>query len=45
MHHDYGTARGYWSAVRLAEGAQVYDEYRIVDDSDQTIYVTTTLRV
>lgn len=44
-HREYGSFRGYWSAVRLAEGAQVYDEYRIVGDSGETDYMTTTLRV
>ena len=29
--------------MRLAEG-QILDEYRVVDDDDQTVYVTTTLR-
>jgi len=42
---QYGTFGGRWSAVRLAEGAQVYDEYRILGDSGTTLYVTTTLRV
>ena len=40
---QYGTNRGYWSAVRLADG-QILDEYRVVGDSGQTYYVTTTLR-
>lgn len=40
---QYGTFRGYWSAVRLDEG-QILDEYRVVGDSDETYYVTTTLR-
>lgn len=40
---EYGQMKGYWSAVRLAEG-QILDEYRIVGDSGQTYYVTTTLR-
>jgi hypothetical protein len=44
QNHQYGTFRGYWSAIRLAEGPQVYDEYRIVGDSGETYYVTTTLR-
>ena len=38
------TFRGYWSAVRLDIGAQVLDEYRVVGDSGQTLYVSTTLR-
>lgn len=40
---EYGRFRGYWSAVRLDKG-QILDEYRVVDDKDETIYVTTTLR-
>lgn len=36
--------RGYWSAVRLGEGAQILDEYRVVDDSGHTYYVSATLR-
>jgi hypothetical protein len=40
---EYGEARGFWSAVRLDEG-QILDEYRVVGDSGQTYYVTTTLR-
>jgi hypothetical protein len=40
---QWGKLYGYWSAVRLAEG-QILDEYRIVGDSGQTYYVTTTLR-
>jgi hypothetical protein len=40
---QYGKFNGYWSAVRLAEG-QILDEYRVVGDSGQTYYVTTTLR-
>ncbi len=40
---EYGKGRGYWSAVRLAEG-QILDEYRIVSHSGETYYVTTTLR-
>jgi hypothetical protein len=43
VHREYGAGRGYWSAVRLDEG-QLLDEYRIVGDSGQTFYVTTTLR-
>jgi hypothetical protein len=40
---EYGKYSGYWSAVRLAEG-QILDEYRVVGDSGETYYVTTTLR-
>ncbi len=44
VHQEFGTAHGVWSAVKLAEGDQVYDEYRLVGDSGETWYVTTTLR-
>jgi hypothetical protein len=40
---EYGTFGGRWSAVRLAQG-QLLDEYRVLDDKGQTVYVTTTLR-
>ena len=43
ISQQYGKFRGYWSAVRL-DGAQVLDEYRVVGDDDETIYVTRTLR-
>ena len=45
VSRQYGTFGGRWSAVRLAVGGHVYDEYRILDDSGSTIYVTSTLRV
>jgi hypothetical protein len=44
VSQEYGKGGGYWSAVRLAEGAQVLDEYRVVGDSGQTYYASTTLR-
>ncbi len=44
VSREYGKGGGYWSAVRLAEGAQVLDEYRIVGDSGQTYYASSTLR-
>ena len=40
---EFGTFRGRWSAVKLAEG-QILDEYRVVGDSGETFYVTTTIR-
>ncbi|HEY6156798.1 MAG TPA: hypothetical protein VIV88_05055 [Gemmatimonadales bacterium] len=43
MNRQYGTMRGFWSAVRLDEG-QILDEYRVVGDSGQTYYATKTLR-
>jgi len=45
VSHEFGPGHGVWSAVRLAEGAQILDEYRVVGDSGQTWYVTNTLRV
>jgi hypothetical protein len=39
-----GKAQGYWTAVRVAEGAQILDEYRIVDDRGETQYVSSTVR-
>src|SRR5438552_2967141 len=43
VSREFGKGRGYWSAVRLAEGAQVLDEYRVVSDIGETYYVTNTL--
>jgi hypothetical protein len=40
---QWGEYRGAWSAVRLSEG-QILDEFRVLGDSGQTLYVTTTLR-
>jgi hypothetical protein len=40
---EHGKGRGFWSAVRLADG-QILDEYRIVGDQGETYYVTTSLR-
>lgn len=41
----YGKGRGYWSAVRIAEGPQVFDEFRAVSpDGDITYYASSTLR-
>lgn len=42
-NREFGTFRGYWSAVRLGEG-QILDEYRVVDDGGETLFVTTTIR-
>lgn len=44
QNKEFGTARGRWSAVRLAEGAQILDEYRVIGDSGQTFYASSTLR-
>lgn len=43
VSREHGPGRGFWSAVRLDEG-QVLDEYRVVGDSGETYYVTTTFR-
>jgi hypothetical protein len=40
---EYGQGHGVWSAVQLDEG-QILDEYRVLGDSGETVYVTTTLR-
>lgn len=40
---EWGKFHGLWSAVRLPEG-QILDEYRIVGDTGETYFVTTTLR-
>jgi hypothetical protein len=44
VNREYGKGHGYWSAVRLGEGAQILDEFRIVGDKGETYYVTSTLR-
>lgn len=36
--------RGYWSALRLVEGGQILDEYRVVGDDGETNWATATLR-
>jgi hypothetical protein len=42
-NREFGTFRGYWSALRLSEG-QILDEYRVVSDGGETVFVTTTIR-
>jgi len=44
VSQQYGKFRGYWSAVRLGDGGQILDEYRVVGDNGETFYVTRTLR-
>ena len=44
MNRQYGNMRGYSSAVRLAKGGQIVDEYRMVGENGETYYSTTTLR-
>ena len=41
--HEHGVFHGLWSAVRLTEG-QILDEWRVVGDGNETIYMTTTIR-
>ena len=40
---EFGQGHGFRTAVRLSEG-QILDEFRVVSDAGDTIYVTTTLR-
>ena len=40
---EFGEFKGFWSAVRLSEG-QILDEYRVVGEKNETVYVTTTIR-
>ena len=40
---EHGIYHGLWSAARLAEG-QILDEFRVVGDNHETIYMTTTIR-
>jgi hypothetical protein len=40
---DYGKFNGRWSAVRLDTG-QILDEYRVLGDNAQTLFVTSTIR-
>lgn len=46
-HAEWGAGAGYWTAVRLATGADshILDEYRVVGDDGETTYASTTLRV
>jgi len=44
VNKQYGKNRGYWSAMRLAAGGQILDEYRVVGDAGETYVSTTTLR-
>jgi hypothetical protein len=39
-----GKFHGLWSAVRLADTGQILDEFRIINDNGDTVYVSTTLR-
>jgi hypothetical protein len=45
MSKQWGNVQGFWSAVRLAEGAQVLDEFRVVSpDGSETWNASSTLR-
>ena len=46
QHAEWGSGGGYWTAVRLptGNGSHILDEYRVVDDAGETIYVSSTLR-
>ena len=41
---EWGKGHGFWSAIRIAEGPQILDEYRLVGDSGETYYVSSTIR-
>lgn len=41
---EFGKGRGFWSAVRLADGAQILDEYRVVGEGGETYYASITVR-
>lgn len=40
---QFGKGRGKWAAVRLSDG-QILDEFRVIDEAGETMYVTTTMR-
>ncbi|HEV7646207.1 MAG TPA: hypothetical protein VGO50_19895 [Pyrinomonadaceae bacterium] len=41
---QWGKGHGFWSAVRIAEGAQILDEYRVTGDDGETYYASSTIR-
>ena len=41
---QWGKGQGYWTAVRLGDGADILDEYRVVGDSGETFVLLHTLR-
>ena len=42
---QWGKGQGFWSAVRVAEGPQILDEYRVIsEDGSETYYASSTLR-
>jgi hypothetical protein len=44
VSREFGKGHGFWSAVRVAAGAQILDEYRVVGDGGETYYASSTLR-
>lgn len=46
QHAEWGEASGFWTAVRLptGDGSHILDEYRVMGDGGETLYVSTTLR-
>lgn len=43
-HKEYGKTKGFWSAVRMAAGPEILDEYRLVGEKNETFYVSATFR-
>lgn len=43
---EWGDGSGFWTAVRLStgDGSHILDEYRVVGDDGETLFVSTTLR-
>ena len=39
-----GSFRGRWSAARLPETGQIVDEFRVLNDSGRTVFVSMTVR-
>ena len=44
VNREHGKFRGLWTAVRLPETGQILDEFRILNDTGDTFFVSTTLR-
>jgi hypothetical protein len=43
-HKEYGNTGGFWSAVRMAAGPEILDEYRLVDEKGETFILSATFR-
>jgi hypothetical protein len=41
---EFGQGKGFWTAVRVGDNAEILDEYRVVGDNNETYYVSSTLR-